>query len=130
MNDREPQIWAGSDPGVVVMPEQIDADNAAEVVRRLDLALLRGFPVVVADFTITTSCDGGGLKDLALAHRRAAEMNVELRAVIRSPVVLRAFTLAGLNELLPMYASLDAALAAPPVPEDSTEPIDVLPPKR
>jgi anti-anti-sigma regulatory factor len=130
MNDREPQAWAGSDQGVVVMPEQIDADNSADIVKRLDLALLRGFCVVVADFTITTSCDASGLKDLALAQQRAAQMNVELRAVIRSAVVLRAFTLAGLDGLLPMYASLDAALAAPPVPEDATEPIDVLPPKR
>lgn len=130
MNDREPLAWAGSDQGVVVMPEQIDADSSADIVKRLDLALLRGFRVVVADFTITTSCDSRGLTDLAEARQRGAEMNIELRAVIRSPVVLQAFALAGLDGLLPMYASLDAALAAPPAPQDSTEPLDVLPPNR
>jgi anti-sigma B factor antagonist len=114
MNDDASPAQAGSDHVVVAMPREIDLNNVAEIGYRLNLALLRGVGAVVADFTATTFSDSSGLRELALARRRASDMNVELRVVIVSPVVLRSFQLAGLDEVLPVYASLDSALAGLP----------------
>jgi anti-sigma B factor antagonist len=119
MNDDESPAWAESDHEVVAMPGEIDINNSAEIANRLNLALLRGPGLVIADFTATTFSDSSGLRELALARRHAVDMNVELRAVIASPAVLRSFALAGLAEVLPIYASLDAALAGLPVSDDA-----------
>jgi anti-sigma B factor antagonist len=119
MNDDESPAWAGSDHVVVAMPHEIDINNSAEIGYRLNLALLGGVGMVIADFTATTFTDSSGIRELALARRRAVDMNVELRAVIVSPTVLRTFALAGLDEVLPVYASMDTALAGPPAFHDT-----------
>jgi len=110
--------FSGSDRVVVPMPEEIDAANSVQLGERLNLALLLGVPLVIADFTQTRFSDTSGARELALARGLAAEMKVELRAVVTSASVLRAFELAGLDELPPVYPSLDAALAASPASDD------------
>jgi anti-sigma B factor antagonist len=118
MNDDESPAWAGSDHVVVAMPHEIDINNSAEIGYQLNLALLRGVGMVIADFTATTFSDSSGIRELALARRRASDMNVELRAVFVSPPVLRTFALAGLDQVLPVYASLETALVGTPVSDD------------
>lgn len=118
MADGETLAWLGSDRVVVPMPEEIDATNSAQLGERLNLALLLGVPLVIADFTQTRFSDTGGARELALARGLAAEMKVELRAVVTSASVLRAFELAGPDELPPLYPSLDAALAASQASDD------------
>jgi anti-sigma B factor antagonist len=110
--DDEPLAWAGSDRVIVPMPEEIDMNNCAQVASKLDLALIRGVTTVIADFTGTRFCDSSGVRELVLAHRRAVDMNIEITAAVISPTVLRIFGLAGLDELMPVYTSLSAALTA------------------
>ena len=119
MNDGEPLAWSGSDRVIVAMPEEIDANNAAQVREWLNLALLRGVALVIADLSGTRFCDSSGVSELAQAHRRAVDMNVELRATAGAATVLRVFELAGLDQILPVYTSLDAALADRPVSNDA-----------
>jgi len=111
MNDAEALEWAGSDRVIVAMPEEIDITNSARVCQQLNLAFLRGVAMVVADFTATRLCDSSGARELALAHGRAIDMNVELRAVVASAAVLRVFELTGLSHVLPVYTSREAALS-------------------
>lgn len=119
MSDGAAFASAGSDRAIVAMPEAIDITNSAQISEQLNLALLRGVALVVADFTPTSFCDSSGVRELALARKRAAGMHVDLRAVVPSAVVLRAFELAGLDGLLPVYASLAAALDGGPAPGDA-----------
>jgi len=118
MTDGEPLASSGGDRVVVPMPEEIDVSNSAQVGERLNLALLRGVPMVIADFTQTRFSDISGAQVLALVRGLAAELNVGLRAVVASAAVLRAFELAGLDELVPVYPSLAAALVASPASDD------------
>ena len=64
--------------------------------------------VVVADMTATSFCDSTGLRALALAHKRAAAPNTELRLVITSGDVLRVMAITQLDTVLRIYRSLDA----------------------
>jgi anti-sigma B factor antagonist len=112
MIDGEPLAWAGSDRVIVPMPGQIDVSNCAQVALKLDLALIRGVATVIADFTGTRSCDSSGVQELVRAHSRAVDMNVGICAVVISPGVLRTFALARVDELMPVYPSLRAALDA------------------
>jgi len=122
MNDGEPLAGAaGSDHVVVAMPGEIDMQNSARVCDQLNLAFLRGVAMVIADFTATSFCDSSGVRELALARRRAVDMNVELRAVVASAAVLRAFALTGLDQLMPVYASMEAALGAGPASGDGAQ---------
>lgn len=66
--------------------------------------------------TATTFCDSSGISMLVRAHKQAAANNTQLRLVVPSTTVLRALTLVGINDLLPIYPSLSQALAAGPGP--------------
>jgi anti-sigma B factor antagonist len=62
--------------------------------------------------TATRFCDSSGISLLVRAHQQAAASRTELRLVVAYPAVLRALTLGGLDQLLPIYPSLSQALAA------------------
>jgi anti-anti-sigma regulatory factor len=72
---------------------------------------------VVADMTGTRFCDSSGISMLVLGHRQAAANGAELRLVVSSAAVLHALKLVRLDCLLPIYPSLDAALAPEAAPE-------------
>ena len=75
-----------------------------------------GVTAVVADMTATTFCDASGARMLALVKSQATMQKTRLILVVPSAAVLRALSLTGPDHLLPVYPSLDAALAAEPVP--------------
>ena len=103
-------------PVIVMLPAEIDIANGAGVGQRLCAAFAPGVTVVIADMTSTVFCDSSGISQLVLAHHCAAAHHAQLRLVVPHAKVLGALTLAGLDRLLPVYPSLDAALAAEPVP--------------
>ena len=105
-----------AEPVIVGLPAEIDAANAPGVGQRLCSAFAPGVTLVVADLTLTVFCDSSGMTQLVLAHHCAAAHHAQLRLVVPHAKVLGALTLAGLDRLLPVYPSLDAALAAEPVP--------------
>lgn len=72
---------------------------------------MRGAAMVVADMTRTSFCDGEGAYSLAQACREAAANGVELRLVIPSADVLRIFAGLGLDAMLRIYPTIDAAFA-------------------
>jgi anti-sigma B factor antagonist len=104
-------------PEIVTLPEELDITNARATGDVLRAALGQGVPAVIADMTRTTFCDSSGIRYLLLAHDRAAELNAEFRLVVRSAAVLRAFSVVGVDQVLAIYPSLEAALsnAAPGV---------------
>lgn len=96
---------------VVAFPEEFEFYNAGEVAERLRAAIAPGITVVVADLTRTAFCDSSGLRIMLLARDWATDDNVELRLAVPPGPTLAVLKLVTLDELLPIYPSLDAALA-------------------
>ncbi|MGI8972888.1 MAG: STAS domain-containing protein [Gaiella sp.] len=67
--------------------------------------------MLVIDLSATTFLDSSGLGVIVGAHRRMRERGGELRVVRPAPLVARIFELVGLEAVLDLRASRDAALA-------------------
>jgi anti-sigma B factor antagonist len=97
-------------PEIVHLPEEIDIANARTVGDELVAAIGDGTGVVIAEMTATVFCDSQCILHLLRANDRAAEAGAELRLVIDSDLVLRVLRITGVDCLLSIYSSLDAAL--------------------
>jgi anti-sigma B factor antagonist len=97
-------------PEIVSLPEEIDITNADSCGNELRAAIRPGVAVVIADLTRTAFCDSQGMRQLVQAQDRATKAGAELRLAIESPAVLRALKITGLDQLLRIYPSMQAAL--------------------
>jgi anti-sigma B factor antagonist len=104
---------------VVVLPGVIDACNATRVTEQLTLAVSRGSAVII-DMSATTLCDCAGVRAVVLAYQRAAESGAELRLVVTAALVRRIFEVTGVDRLLDLYPSVEAARASCPVTRSMT----------
>ena len=94
---------------VVAMPTEIDAVNADRISQGLLSAVSLGAAVVVIDMSGTTFCDSAGVQAIVAAYRQATANGTELRLVATE--VLRILTVVGVGQLVPIYPTLEAALA-------------------
>jgi anti-sigma B factor antagonist len=100
---------------VVTAPAEIDITTAEQLRTVLLHAANRGHATVVVDMTLTRFCDSAALTVLVRAHKRAVADGGELRLVI--PVggaVARIFAITRLDLVIPLFGSLDGALAPGP----------------
>jgi anti-anti-sigma factor len=107
----EPAAWAGQ-RAVVAFPEHVDESNASQIGEQLLAVFDHGAAVVIADMSATASCDGACADAVARACQRAAVRQAELRLVATAPAVRRMLAAEGLDRLVPVYSSLEAAVAA------------------
>jgi len=106
---------------LMTMPEHID-QPAAEAVGEQLLTIVDGdVRVLILDMTGTEACDHAGGSMLARVYQRAVLCGTELRLVTTDEKVRRVLTLTGVDRLVPVYASVGAALAAT-APGESTAP--------
>jgi len=121
----EPVAWTGGQ-AVVAFPEHVDMSNAAQIREQLMGVFDRGAAVVIADMSATARCDHVGVDAVARACQRAAVCRAELRLVATAPSVRRLLAAEGLDRLVPVYSSVEAAITAgdpdAPVPADDVEP--------
>lgn len=103
--------WTGRQ-AVVTLPEHIDVSNVGQLRERLLSVINRGAAVLVADMTSTASCDHAAMDAIARAYQRAAVTGTQLRIAAAAPVVRRVLSVEGLDRLVSVYPSVDAALAA------------------
>jgi anti-sigma B factor antagonist len=96
--------------GVVTVPTEVDVTNADEIRQALLSAADHGLAVLIIDMSGTTFCDSAGVHAIIAAYRQATAAGTELRIV--ATAVLRILTLVGVDQLVPIYPTLDAALAA------------------
>ena len=101
---------------VVEFPAEVDITNAGDLAKRCREAIAPGVSAVVADLVTTVFCDSSGLRILILAHDWAEADNVELRLAVPPGPALVVMKLIGLDQLVPVYPSLDQALAGEPLP--------------
>ncbi len=100
---------------VVAAPAEIDVASAYQLRAALLEASAGGHGTVVVDLADTRFCDSAGLNLLLRAHKRARAEGGELRLVIPADAaVLRIFTVTGIGQVIPQFASLEEALARVP----------------
>jgi anti-anti-sigma factor len=99
---------------VVSAPGEIDAANIDELRQALLSCIDGKRTTLVVDMSLTTFCDSAGARQLLLAHKRVAAGGGELRLVTSAASLRLIFEITGLDRLLPVFATLDAALAAAP----------------
>jgi anti-anti-sigma factor len=109
--DAFPVEWTGRQ-AVVTLPEHIDVSNVAELRERLLSVINRGAAVLIVDMTSTASCDHAAVDAVARAYQRAAVSGTQLRLVVTVPVVRRVLGIEGLDRLVSVYPSVEAAMAA------------------
>jgi anti-anti-sigma factor len=106
-----PVEWTGR-LAVVTLPEHVNVSDSAQLRDQLLAVMNRGAAVLIVDMTVTTSCDHAAFDAVARAYQRAAVSGTQLRLVVTAPVIRRVLSIEGLDRLVPIYPSLDAAMAA------------------
>jgi anti-sigma B factor antagonist len=106
-----PVEWVGRQ-AVVRLPDNIDLFNAGSIGEELLALINRGAAALIMDMTATASCDYAGAEALVRAFRRAVPSGTQLRLVVPAQVVRRALGLNGLDRLVSVYPSREAAIAA------------------
>jgi len=109
--DSYPEQWSGRQ-AVVTLPGHIDVSNAAQISDQLLSAIDHGASELIADMTGTVSCDHAGAEAVVRAYQRAAVKGTQLRLVITAEIVRRTLSLNGLDRVIPVYLSLEAATSA------------------
>jgi anti-anti-sigma factor len=97
---------------VVSLPDHIDVSNAGQLSEQLLLLINRGAAELIVDMSATVSCDYAGADAVVRAYQRAAASGTQLRLVVAAAIVRRVLTVNGLDRLIPVYPSLEAATAA------------------
>lgn len=110
MTDDQLAARALARPAVVTLPAKVDTAASRSLCGQLGSALASA-ATVIADMTATTFCDSSGVHILLMAQEQAVATGVELRLVVPSAAVLRALAAMGADWLLPVYVSLEDALA-------------------
>jgi anti-sigma B factor antagonist len=99
-------------PVVVELPAEIDVTNSEQVYQQLVAALAPDVHTVVADMTATIFCDSSGVHAIMHAFETAGARDVRLRLAISAGTsVNRVLQLIGVGRLMPVYPSLEEALA-------------------
>ena len=108
-DDPFPVEWTGRQ-AIVAFPDQVDVSNVGQLRDRLLAVINRGAAVLIADMTDTASCDHQAVEAVARACQRAAINGTQVRLVVTAPVVRRVLSIEGLDRLVSIYPSLEAAI--------------------
>jgi len=112
MLDDPPAVqWRGRS-AIVTLPDHIGVANVDPLREQLLSVINRGATVLIVDMSDTVSCDHAAVDMLARAYQRAAASRTELRLVVTAPLVRRVIGVEGLDRLVSVYPSLEAAIAA------------------
>jgi anti-anti-sigma factor len=113
--DPYPVEWTGRQ-AAVTLPEHIDVSNAGQIREQMLSVINRGATALIVNMTATASCDQSGAEAVARAYQRAVASGTQVRVVVTTPIVRRVLSINGLDRLIPMYPSLEAAAAADRAP--------------
>ncbi len=97
---------------MVTLPEHIGAADSGAIREQLLELLDRGAAVLIADMTGTLSCDRSAAAALVHACQRASDGGAQLRVAVTAPAVRQVLEASGLDRLVSIYPSVEAAIAA------------------
>jgi anti-anti-sigma factor len=106
-----PVRWAGRQ-AVVTLPRHIGAADSGLIREQLTELLDQGAAVLIADMTGTLSCHRSGAAALVHVYQRALDGGGQLRVAVTTPAVRQVLQASGLDRLVPVYPSAEAAIAA------------------
>ena len=106
-----PVRWHGRQ-AVVTLPEQIDVVHSGPIRGPAGHHQPRRASPLVVDMTATVSCHHSRAAAVARAFQRAAASGTGLRLAVTAGMVRRVLSLSGLDRLVSIYPSLEAATAA------------------
>ena len=98
----------------MTLPAHVDVSNVGPIREQLLGLVNRGASVLIADMTGTLSCDHAGADALGRVYQRASVSNARLRLVITTQVVRRILDASGLDRLISIFPTVEAAIAAGP----------------
>lgn len=110
---RFPAVWTGQ-TAVVRAAGEIDLTNAEAFRDAMLAALDAGALGLVVNLSGTTFMDSAGMAALARTSRRAAASGAAVRLVVTSAPVRRVLTLVGIDQRIPVYPTVAAAVASLP----------------
>lgn len=110
-DDLFPVEWMGR-RAIVAFPGHVDVSNVGQLRDRLLSVINRGAAVLIVDMTDTVSCDHSAVDAIARACQRAAISGTQLRLVVTAPAIRRVLSIEGLDRLVSIYPSLEAAIAS------------------
>src|SRR5271165_5926816 len=110
-DDLFPVEWTGRQ-AIVAFPGHVDVSNVGPLRDRLLSVINRGPAVLIGDMTDTISCDHLAVEAVARACQRAEINGTQVRLVVTAPVVRRVLSIEGLDRIVSIYPSLEAATAA------------------
>jgi len=110
-NGGYPVEWAGGQ-AIVRLPDNIDLFTASALGEELLALAGRGAAALIVDMTATASWDPAAAEALVRACRPAVASGTQLRLVAPAEVIRRVLRLDGLDRLVSVYPSREAALAA------------------
>ncbi len=105
-------VEAHDDHAVVSADGEIDAATADDLAGAVAGALRDGNRTVLVDFAQVTFIDSTGLGVLVRSHRAADAQGAVFAVVHPTPQTLKLIRVLGLDQLLHIYDSVEAALAA------------------
>ena len=98
---------------MVAMRGELDLATAPRLAVRIDAARRNGSRRLLVDLTAAEFCDSSGLRALIGCRQEVVATGGRMVvAVAADSAVGRTFALAGAPELLPVYETVDAGLAA------------------
>ena len=109
--DTYPVRWNGRQ-AVIALPEHIDVYSASQIREELLWVINRGAAALIVDMTATLWCDQSGADAVMRACQRAFASGTQLRLVVTAQIVRRVLDLRGLDRLVSVYPTLEAAAAA------------------
>jgi anti-sigma B factor antagonist len=111
LEDGDPVEWVRRQ-AIVRLPDNVDLSNAGPVGEELLAVINRGAAALIVDMTATSSCDYAGADVLARAYQGVVATGTQLRLVAPDQVLRRVLSLNGLDPLISVYPSREAAIAA------------------
>jgi anti-anti-sigma regulatory factor len=111
LEDSYPARWAGRQT-VVAPPEHVDVANAGQIQPGLLSVIDRGATAPTADITAAISCDHAGADAVVRAFQWTVVSGTELRLVVTTQRVSPMLSLSGVDRLVCICPSREAATTA------------------
>ncbi len=112
-DERFPVAWSDR-AAVIVVPGEIDLTIADGLRDALLEVLNAGALGLIVDMSATTFLDSAGISAITRAARRASASGAVIRLVAVTAPVLRVLSLVGIDRLIDVHPSVEAARASLP----------------
>ena len=97
----------GTDRYVITVSGEVDLATSPELDVAIIAAIDSGISSVAIDLTAVSFMDSSGLGVIVRGLKRCREADIDLDLVITNERVLKVFSITGLDQVIPIHASID-----------------------